>query len=391
LFVRALPCGAIGNIYSYNNINVNNDVVFYSYSNPMYVYDSITGQSVTLGQYCNMYNTSPIDLIAAFNATYILLSNGTLLGCGNLTSFGIPSQNTTGLPPNNYQTTGNNYYLISINVNAPSFPNPLKVIGITGQLSDPKTSISGYDPGLVLLMSDYSVWGCGGINLNVFAQQITPQTNPLPPSIATLAGIGLKLLYPSNLVTNPVLSVIRLSDSLTNSAYNICFKHDTKILTPFGYIPIQDLKPGDLVKTLYDNFVSIKIIGKKEFYHIRDKNRIKDQLYRCSRNKYPELFEDLVITGCHSILVGRFVDRSQEELVVNINGGKYVTDGKYRLPACADEKAIIYEKQGLHMIYHLALEHENKYMNYGIFANGLLVESCSENNITKIANMELIE
>ena len=41
------------------------------------------------------------------------------------------------------------------------------------------------------------------------------------------------------------------------------------------------------------------------------------------------------------------------------------------------------------MIYHIALEHKDNCMNYGIYANGLLVETCSNKNL-KLSNMELI-
>jgi len=41
-------------------------------------------------------------------------------------------------------------------------------------------------------------------------------------------------------------------------------------------------------------------------------------------------------------------------------------------------------------IYHLALKHRDIYMNYGIYANGLLVESCSERNLRYLSNMRIL-
>ena len=41
-------------------------------------------------------------------------------------------------------------------------------------------------------------------------------------------------------------------------------------------------------------------------------------------------------------------------------------------------------------IYHLALKHRDIYMNYGIYANGLLVESCSERNLRCLSNMRML-
>jgi hypothetical protein len=171
----------------------------------------------------------------------------------------------------------------------------------------------------------------------------------------------------------------------------ICFKEDSKILTDKGYVPIQDLRRGDLVKTIDDGFVAIHSIARKDIYNPALQERIKDQLYKCSQSEYPEVFEDLIITGCHSILVDDFVNEEQKQKTIEVNGNTYVTDRKYRLPACADLRASIYENQGSHTIYHLALENDDYYMNYGIYANGLLVETCSQRYLKELSDMTLIE
>jgi hypothetical protein len=158
----------------------------------------------------------------------------------------------------------------------------------------------------------------------------------------------------------------------------ICFNHDTQIFTNKGYRKIQELKKGDLVKTYKHGFKKIYLIGKKEFTHRPTLQRLKDHLYRCSKSQYPELLEDLIITGCHSVLVDDYVDEAQYNRVIEVNGDAYITDDKYRLPVCADERASIYEKPGKYTVYHIALENERYCGNYGIYANGLLVESTSK-------------
>lgn len=171
----------------------------------------------------------------------------------------------------------------------------------------------------------------------------------------------------------------------------VCFKEDTKILTDQGYKPIQELRKGDLVKTLKHDFKPIALIGKREIYHPYLKERIKDQLYLCSKTEYPELFQDLIITGCHSILVDNFTCEEQKEQAILVNGDLFGTDYKYRLPACVDKRTTVFANPGTYTIYHLALENEDYYMNYGIYANGLLVESCSKRYLKELSNMELIE
>jgi len=189
---------------------------------------------------------------------------------------------------------------------------------------------------------------------------------------------------------NPNGSIYKFSLSLGLFLSVACFKEGTKILTSRGYRKIEDLRKGDLVKTVFHDYLPIEMISKREIYHSALKeNRIKDQLYKCSSDKYPEIFEDLVITGCHSILVDEFKDEKEKEKTIEINRKIYVTDGKYRLPACVDERAVVYEKAGKYTIYHIALENDNYYMNYGIYANGLLVETCSKRYLKELSNMTI--
>jgi hypothetical protein len=135
----------------------------------------------------------------------------------------------------------------------------------------------------------------------------------------------------------------------------VCFKEDTKILTNNGYVAIQNLRKGDMIKTLKNGYQPIAMIGKRAIYHPASNERIKDQLYNCSRREYKEVFDDLIITGCHCILVDEFTDEAQKQKTIEVNRKIYATDNKYRLPACVDSRAGIYEPSGTYTIYHLAL------------------------------------
>ena len=170
----------------------------------------------------------------------------------------------------------------------------------------------------------------------------------------------------------------------------VCFLENSKILTKQGYRPIQDLRKGDLIKTIQNGYVPIDMIGYREIYNPICEERIQDKLYVCTNKEYSEIFEDLIITGCHSILIDKFKNDDEKEKTYIVLGANYVTDGKYRLPACVDERAKPYEKEGNHTIYHLALEHDDYYMNYGIYANGLVVETCSKRYLKELSNMTLI-
>uniref|UniRef100_A0A6C0DJ44 Hedgehog/Intein (Hint) domain-containing protein n=1 Tax=viral metagenome TaxID=1070528 RepID=A0A6C0DJ44_9ZZZZ len=170
----------------------------------------------------------------------------------------------------------------------------------------------------------------------------------------------------------------------------LCFKEDTKILTDKGYVLIQNLKKGDLVQTLSDGLKPIDIICKIEMYHIASEERIKDQLYIYTSEEYPELLEELILTGGHSILV----DNLDETLKTQINNiiieDEQMIDNKYRLLAYIDEKSKVYENKGNHIIYHFALEGDY-YKNYGVYANGLLLEACSQFYLKGEKNMIVVE
>jgi hypothetical protein len=56
-----------------------------------------------------------------------------------------------------------------------------------------------------------------------------------------------------------------------------------------------------------------------------------------------------------------------------------------------DERATPYLEKGLFNIWHIALDNNDYYMNYGIYANGLLVETCSKRYLKEFSGMTLIE
>jgi hypothetical protein len=169
----------------------------------------------------------------------------------------------------------------------------------------------------------------------------------------------------------------------------LCFHENTKILTDQGYIVIKDLKKGALVKTLLSGFVPIEAIGHSKIYNPANKQHSKNRLYKCSKEQYPELEEDLILTGCHSILLDRLTD-DQRKKSKEYTGDVYVTETKLRLIACLDERSEPYDVEGIHNIWHFCLENEDKYMNYGCYANGLLVETTSIRMMHELSGMELV-
>ena len=196
--------------------------------------------------------------------------------------------------------------------------------------------------------------------------------------------------YTVNTVTTNGVNTSRILKVFTPPVI-ACFKEDSLILTNKGYCPVQYLRKGDLIKTINHGFLPIDMIGCREINHLAIDQRIKDQLYKCSKEQYPELLEDLILTGCHSILVNEFSSLEERKKVKEMNSGLFRTENVFRLPTCLDNRACVYEIKGKYKVYHLALENVNDYLNYGIYANGLLVESCSKRCLKEYSNMKLIE
>jgi hypothetical protein len=155
------------------------------------------------------------------------------------------------------------------------------------------------------------------------------------------------------------------------------------------YVPVEKLTKGSLVKTLRDGYKRLELIAKEEMSNPGTDERIEQRLYKCSTSRYPELTSDLYITGCHSILVDTITSDERAQLIKHLDR-IFVTDRKYRLIACVDERAEPWNSEGTYTVWHFALEHENNKMNHGVFVNGgLLVESCSKHVLTNKSNMIL--
>ena len=165
----------------------------------------------------------------------------------------------------------------------------------------------------------------------------------------------------------------------------ICFNKGTKILCYKNneevYIPVEQLKPGDLVKTYLHGYKPIKIMKSNTF----TLGKGNDQgMYKMKKSG--SMIADLEMTGRHSILVDETdpTYTHQVKKFENANA-KYKRpwgwhiDGKFRLTAnsCEQFKKMPINK---YTVYTFALDNEQ--MQYGVWANGFLVETTSHRYIS---------
>lgn len=157
-------------------------------------------------------------------------------------------------------------------------------------------------------------------------------------------------------------------------------------------IPVEKLNEYPyLVKTLNHGYLPIHSIGKGIIYNPGNRERIKGRLYKLTPQNYPEIYTPLYITSCHGILVPSLTETEIQSCREQYEGNLYITDGYYRLFACLDDRAEPFDQEGHFNIYHIALHSDDVMVNYGIYANGLLVESCCIWSLTeKHKQMDLI-
>ena len=128
-----------------------------------------------------------------------------------------------------------------------------------------------------------------------------------------------------------------------------CFLEGTTVLCQVDgiekYVPVEQLQKGTLVKTSLNGYKPVLLLCKGTIQNPGNDERIENRLYKCSTSKYPQLKDDLYITGCHSILEFPITEKQKEDTIKHL-GRLFITDKKYRLMACVDERAEPWNSNG---------------------------------------------
>jgi hypothetical protein len=169
---------------------------------------------------------------------------------------------------------------------------------------------------------------------------------------------------------NPYIDAIRVNP--------ICYVRGSQILCRDTvrdiYIKIENIKPGMLVKTYPTGYKRVMVIQKNFIQNTVD--RVENKIYRLSRSKNKNLFQDLYVTGLHSILVPSLT-QDQEKKTISSWGNTIKICNLYRLMAHLSPEFEDVKDEEIYEIYHLVLENNNEQANDGIWANGILSESLS--------------
>lgn len=198
--------------------------------------------------------------------------------------------------------------------------------------------------------------------------------------------------YPLEIYNSTTSSIV------TNTNFTLqvqCYLKGTKILCQVNeeetWIKIEELKPGDLVKTYTHGFIKVFNLGKSLLQNSIDFN--PNKLFKISKEKCPELnlIDDLYVTGKHSRLVDNLTEEQKNKTLTMWKKLQKI-DGKYLLMGFVDEDFSDVKDENIYELYQVVLEsnRDDPTQQYGIWANGLLSESMSLNTFKKKKQLEPI-
>ena len=189
-------------------------------------------------------------------------------------------------------------------------------------------------------------------------------------TISALTTAGHFIHNSDNLSTFTIVSVPNPS----------CFNEGTKILclnknVEEEYIPVENLRTGDLVKSYKHGYRKIELIGKNPM--INNPEKFNECMYKMEKTDDNGLVDDLIVTGGHAVLVDDLGSCKEENDL--IFGKTMMIDDKYLLLCAISNDFVKLENTNLYTYYHFILENNgDDDERFGVWANGVLTETPSK-------------
>jgi len=163
------------------------------------------------------------------------------------------------------------------------------------------------------------------------------------------------------------------------------FLEGTKITcqTPIGeevQASVETLRKGDLVKTLNNGFVPVLL---SSIVTLRPPNYANGSLFILTQDSEPNLTEDLCMACKHCTLTETIDDEMRLKALLYL--GEYnTTDNMQKIPAGIDPRFSPVQHTENANIWVFSLQSQESHANFGIYANGILVESISRDVFNSI-------
>ena len=346
------------NIIEYDTLNNSASVFVSNVSNPTgicingdYLYVSLISSNQIIR--IDLTNTLIRSVVATINSPAGIIYNNNIF---YISSFG----------DNKVISYNNNWYVN--NANLISISNPTGISYFNNYLfvsSNTYNNVTQYSLSGELIVSNF-VSGIPNPHQMIFDINYSPKVY----AVASYGGNNLNIY------------------TFTNIS---CFNKGTKILClnknlEEEYIAIENLNKGDLVKSYLHGYRKISEIGTKNMFN--DPNIITENMFKMEKTKENELLEDLIITGGHSILVDKLTEEENEKQ------SQYCSEK-------IDDKCLLFAglsclfkpitELDMFSYYHFILENNgDEEERFGVYANGVLVETPSEKNYKRM-KLRLLE
>jgi streptogramin lyase len=299
------------------------------------------------------------------------------------------NSNTSDISFNNpqglaFDTSGNLYVSNNVGSNCILKINPTGTsVSLFASSSNPGGENFDYPSGLAFDTS-------GNLYVSNYIKNNILKINPTGTSVSVFADTSdASFNNPWGLVfdTSDYLYVTNTSsNNILKSIDIVCFNEDTKILClnhslEEEYVPIQDLKKGDLVKTYLHGYRKVDLTHKGVLFN--NPNKWNQCMYKMEKTEENGILEDLIVTGGHSILVDSISEEEQErldKLGLSDFPVQYKFDDKYLLLVSASDHFVPLTDNKKYTYYHLTLENNGDgNQQFGIWANGVLTETTCKN------------
>jgi hypothetical protein len=241
---------------------------------------------------------------------------------------------------------------------------------------------NGYYGADYIFESQNNNFSYGGTNINYMNYYSNPSSSDYNSSYAFFT-LWTNFLSPLSINGDPFSdeSVIFTIQSISDPS---CFNEGTKILClnknlEEEYIPIENLRKGDLVKSYKHGYRKIDLIGKNPM--INNPEKWYECMYKMEKTEENGLIEDLIVTGGHAMLVDDLAEYKEEN--DKKLGTNHLIDDKYLLLSSVSNNFKKIENTNVYTYYHFILENNgNDDERFGVYANGILTETPSKNHFT---------
>ncbi len=185
---------------------------------------------------------------------------------------------------------------------------------------------------------------------------------------------------------------------LAISGAEACFNEGTKILCLNSqiteelqekYCNVEDLKVGDFVKSYLHGYRKVNKILTGSFGNNPKDEGVSNCMYKMVKTNDNGLIEDLILTRNHGILVEKLSEN--EEKAVDKNNLPII-DGLLSIITADSDKFEKVMDNNMYNYYHFSLETDgDNDRRFGVYANGLLVETPSINMMNNALNIKPLD